>query len=107
MYFVNGSVYDGAKEGFLSFMFGQQPAAGRPTHSNQQFGNAENNFGNAGNQFENAGNQFGNAGNQFGNAGNQYGNAGNQYGNEGNQFGNNVQDLRQNSTPRSTVYSRG
>ena len=101
MYFVNGSVYDGAKEGFLSFMFGQQPAAGgRPTHSNQQFGNAENNFGNAGNQFENAGNQFGNAGNQFGNAGNQFGN-------EGNQFGNNVQDLRQNSTPRSTVYSRG
>ena len=93
MYFVNGSVYDGAKEGFLSFMFGQQPAAGRPTHSNQQFGNAENNFGNAGNQFGNAGNQFGNAGNQYGNA--------------GNQFGNNVQDLRQNSTPRSTVYSRG
>ena len=93
MYFINGSVYDGAKEGFLSFMFGQQPAAGRPTHSNQQFGNTENNFGNAGNQ--------------FGNAGNQFGNAGNQYGNEGNQFGNNVQDLRQNSTPRSTVYSRG
>ena len=93
MYFVNGSVYDGAKEGFLSFMFGQQPAAGQPTHSNQQFGTAENNFGNARHQFGNAGNQFGNAGNQFGNA--------------GNQFGNNVQDLRQNSTPRSTVSSRG
>ena len=84
-------MYDGAKEGIYSLMFGHSYGS-QPTDQPTQASHSQPGQNSPQNQFGNAGNQHGNAGNQLGNAGNQFGNA---------------QDPNPYTTQRSAFYSRG